>query len=67
MATLKENLQEIKNQKDTYLLPENFKNGVTCLGVTGTFTSDATALASDIVEGKIAYVNGQKITGNVIE
>lgn len=67
MATLKENLQEIKNQKDTYLLPENFKNGVTCLGVTETFTSDATALASDIVEGKIAYVNGQKITGNVIE
>lgn len=67
MATLKENLQEIKNQKDTYLLPENFKNGVTCLGVTGTFTSDATALTSDIVEGKTAYVNGQKITGTVYE
>ena len=33
-------------------------------GITGTFTSDATANANNLSSGATAYVNGQKITGN---
>ena len=41
----------------------NIKTGSSILGVSGTFTSDADATASDILSGKTAYVNGTKITG----
>lgn len=69
---LQENLDIILEEKNTKLLPENLKAGITCLGVTGELeegidTSDATATASDIVSGKTAYANGEKITGTVYE
>ena len=47
------------------LLPENIKDGVTVGGVDGIFTSDGTATASQILSGKIAYVQGSKITGTM--
>lgn len=50
---------------DPNLLAENIKSGVTISGVTGTFTNDGTATASDMADGVIAYVNGQKVTGNI--
>ena len=63
-------LQDIKEDRNTNLKPENLKAGVTCLGVVGTMqpgidTSDANATADDISLNKTAYVNGEKITGSL--
>ena len=55
---------------DTDLVAGNIKSGVQIFGVTGSYsgldTSDATATASDIISGETAYVNGSKITGNLV-
>jgi hypothetical protein len=71
---LQNKLNAILEDKNTNLKPENLKAGVTCLGVEGILeegsgidTSDATATAADIVEGKTAYVNGEKVEGSVQE
>lgn len=70
MSQLQDNLEEILRQKNTYLLPANLKKDVSLLGVTGTYegidTSDADATADEIARGKTAYVNGQKITGTLV-
>ena len=51
---------------DADLTAANIKNGVQIFGVTGSYTSDATASAADIVSGKTGYVAGNKITGSLI-
>lgn len=51
---------------DADLTAANIKTGVQIFGVTGSYTSDATASAADIVNGKTGYVNGSKITGSLI-
>ena len=70
MSELQTNLNTILADKNANLLPQNLKEGVTCLGVTGTMnsgidTSDATATINDIAQDKTAYVNGEKITGTL--
>lgn len=56
--------------KDDNLKPENIAEGVEVLRIKGTFrggidTSDGTATSNDILLGKTAYVNEQKITGTI--
>lgn len=51
---------------DADLIAGNIKAGTNIFNVSGTFTSDATAAASDIVNGETAYVNGSKVTGTLV-
>ena len=67
---LQTTLDNILEDKNTNLKPENIKHGVSVMGVTGTLkdldTSDATATADDIINPKTAYVNNEKITGSIM-
>ncbi len=67
MSELKEALINISEEVRTKIIPENIKAGVQIFDVggeyTGLDTSDATATAEDIVIGKTAYVDGEKIEG----
>lgn len=54
---------EMKANAGSNIVANYIKAGLTIGGITGTYTKDATATAEDILEGKTAYVNGEKITG----
>ena len=55
----------ISTTEQNKIVADNIKKGVTVLGVAGTYTSDATAAAANILSGKTAYVNGAKISGTM--
>lgn len=50
---------------DANLAAGKIKKGVSIFGVAGSFTEDANAEAGDILNEKTAYVNGNKVTGNI--
>lgn len=50
---------------DADLVASNIKSGANIFGVSGSFTSDANAAATDILENKTAYVQGSKVTGTL--
>lgn len=68
---LQTTLNNILNDKNTNLKPENLKAGITCLGIEGTMeqgidtSSNNPITADDVVQGKEGFVNGEKITGTL--
>lgn len=61
---------QISASEQAKVIAGNIRSGVTLLGVAGASavvnTSDADAAAGDIVSGKTAYVNGNKVTGSYV-
>lgn len=65
-------LGDIRINGDTNLKASNIRDGVSIFGIRGSYvgeggidTSDATAVASDILYGKTAYVNDELVTGTM--
>lgn len=69
MSQLKENLEKILEEKELKIISENIKSGIQIFGVNGkntiVDTEDANAQANNLLQGKTAYVNGQKIEGTL--
>lgn len=69
MGTLKNKAQSILTEKNNKIIPNNIKKGVQIFDVTGTLdvidTSDADAREIDIAQYKTAYVDGEKVSGQL--
>ena len=62
-------LKKVNINKDINLVPENIMKDIEIEGILGSYegmdTSDATAIASNILISKTAYVDGKKVTGTM--
>ena len=75
MSQLIDNLNEIKRQKDTYLLPQNLKKDVIVLGVTGTYegggqeinNQDKTITENGVYTADSGYTGLGEVTVNVTD
>lgn len=69
MSELKEALINISEEVRTKVIPENIKAGIQIFDTEGEYTgldtSDATATAGDVLEGKTFYANGEKHIGTL--
>ena len=51
---------------DPLRFPDGFTSAIAALATGGADTADATATAADILAGKSAYANGQKLIGTLV-
>ena len=62
-------IKAVTNEIDSNIVAENIKQGITILGIAGTYkgldTNSATATADNIMLNQTAYVKGELITGNM--
>lgn len=71
MSQLKTNLEQILQEKQTKIIPENIKKNVEIFGITGTLeagldtSSDNPITTDDVASGKEGFVNGEKIIGTL--
>lgn len=70
-TTIKQKAEAVLSEKTSKIIAPNIKKNVTIFDVTGSYegidTSDATAVAADIIKPATAYVNGVKITGDLAD
>ena len=73
MSELKTNLDEILQEKQNKIIPENIKKDIQIFDVIGTYegsgggidtSSDNPITADDVAQGKEGFVNGEKVIGN---
>ena len=71
MSDLKTNLEQILQEKETKIIPENIKKDVQIFDVVGTLeagldtSSDNPITTDDVASGKEGFVNGEKIIGTL--
>ena len=56
---------QIDSAEREKIISANIKSGINILGVAGNFTDDANAVSSELLTGKTAYVNSQKLIGSM--